>query len=74
MRPRLSVAPLRSPGRTPRDANCVASASAVALHLEVSTRRARVVGNGNAPSTTLGGRLTDDSRGAVVRAMVAKGT
>lgn len=67
---RVIVAPLQSPGRMPRDANCVASTVVIVLHPAVSTRRTRVVGNDNTSSATLGGRLTGDSRGTVVRARV----
>jgi hypothetical protein len=58
----------------PRDANYVASATVMALHPVISTRRAEVIGDDNASSTALGGRLTGDNQGTVVRARVAKGT
>jgi hypothetical protein len=56
----------------PRVANCVASAVMMALHPAVSTRCTGVVRNDNASSTALGGCLTGDNRGTIVRA--AKGT
>jgi hypothetical protein len=58
----------------PHDASCVASVVVMALHRAVSTRRAGVVGNDNASSAALGGCLTGDNRGMVVRARVAKAT
>jgi hypothetical protein len=55
----------------PRDGNCVSSAAVMVLHPVVSTRRAGVVGNDNASSIALGGRLTGDNRGTIVCARVA---
>jgi hypothetical protein len=55
----------------PRDGNCVSSTVVMVLHPVVSTRRAGVVGNDNASSVALGGRLTGDNRGTIVCARVA---